>query len=294
MLLPWHHRGRSQDRPSSFARFISQARNEPPDIDVDFEHERREEVIQYIYKRYGRDRAAICATVIHYRSRRAIREVGKVLGLTPDITAALAKTVWGSYGDGMPDDQIRQAGLDPDNPAIRQAVDLAGEIIGFPRHLSQHVGGFVLTRERLDETVPIGNAAMDERTFIEWDKDDIDTLGLMKVDVLALGMLSCIRRGFELLKITMPINFATVPSLPTYRRKIPRLYEMLCKADSIGVFQVESRAQMSMLPRLKPKKFYDLVIEVAIVRPGPIQGDMVHPYLRAATASRSPLSLAHP
>ena len=177
MLLPWHHRGQSQIKTKLlFARFISQARNEPPDIDVDFEHERREEVIQYIYRRYGRDRAAICATVIHYRSRRAIGEVGKALGLTPDITAALAKTVWGSYGGEMPDDQIRQAGLDPANPDIRQAVDLADELIGFPRHLSQHVGGFVLTRERLDETVPIGNAAMDERTFIEWDKDDIDTL----------------------------------------------------------------------------------------------------------------------
>ena len=176
-----------------FARFISEKRNEPPDIDVDFEHERREDVIQHLYRRYGRDRAAICATVIHYRSRRAIREVGKALGLTPDVTAALAKTVWG-YGDGLPDDHIRQAGLDPANPAIRQAAALANQIIGFPRHLSQHVGGFVLTRERLDETVPIGNAAMDERTFIEWDKDDIDTLGLMKVDVLALGMLSCLRR----------------------------------------------------------------------------------------------------
>ena len=181
-----------------FARFISENRGEPPDIDVDFEHERREEVIQYIYRRYGRDRAAICSTVVHYRSRRAIREVGKVLGLTEDVTAALAKTVWG-YSDGLLDDHIRQAGLDPSNPAIRQAVDLADELIGFPRHLSQHVGGFVLTRAPLDQTVPIGNAAMDDRTFIEWDKDDIDTLGLMKVDVLALGMLSCLRRGLDLL-----------------------------------------------------------------------------------------------
>ena len=180
-----------------FARFISENRGEPPDIDVDFEHERREEVIQYIYRRYGRDRAAICSTVVHYRSRRAIREVGKVLGLTEDVTAALAKTVWG-YGDGLPDAHIRQAGLDPFNPAIRQAVHLADDLIGFPRHLSQHVGGFVLTRAPLDETVPIGNAAMEDRTFIEWDKDDIDTLGLMKVDVLALGMLSCLRRGLDL------------------------------------------------------------------------------------------------
>ncbi len=260
-----------------FARFISQARGEPPDIDVDFEHERREEVIQYIYKRYGRHRAAICATVIHYRSRRAIGEVGKVLGLTPDITAALSKTVWGSYGGEIIDDQIRQAGLDPRNSAIRQAVELAGEITGFPRHLSQHVGGFVLTRERLDDTVPIGNAAMDDRTFIEWDKDDIDTLGLMKVDVLALGMLSCIKRALTLLKVHHNQNFPTLADLP---QDDPVVYEMLSRADLIGVFQVESRAQMSMLPRLKPREFYDLVIEVAIVRPGPIQGDMVHPYLR--------------
>src|SRR5215467_4552838 len=258
-----------------FARFISENRGEPPDIDVDFEHERREEVIQYIYERYGRDHAAICATVIHYRSRRAIREVGKALGLTPDVTAALAKTVWG-YGDGLPDDHIRQAGLDPANPAVRQAVALAHQLMGFPRHLSQHVGGFILTREQLDQTVPIGNAAMDERTFIEWDKDDIDTLGLMKVDVLALGMLSCIRRGLDLLKS----HYGKDYSLATLPQEDKAVYDMLSRADSIGVFQVESRAQMSMLPRLKPQKFYDLVIEVAIVRPGPIQGDMVHPYLR--------------
>ncbi len=258
-----------------FARFISENRGEPPDIDVDFEHERREEVIQYIYRRYGRDRAAICSTVVHYRSRRAIREVGKVLGLTEDVTAALAKTVWG-YGDGLPDDHIRQAGLDPSNPAIRQAVDLADELIGFPRHLSQHVGGFVLTRAPLDQTVPIGNAAMDDRTFIEWDKDDIDTLGLMKVDVLALGMLSCLRRGLDLLQQ----YYGKAYSLATLPQDDPAVYEMLSRADSVGVFQVESRAQMSMLPRLKPQCFYDLVIEVAIVRPGPIQGDMVHPYLR--------------
>jgi error-prone DNA polymerase len=258
-----------------FARFISENRGEPPDIDVDFEHERREEVIQYIYQRYGRDRAAICATVVHYRSRRAIREVGKVLGLTEDVTAALAKTVWG-FGEGLPDDHIRQTGLDPNNPAIRQAVALADELIGFPRHLSQHVGGFVLTRLPLSETVPIGNAAMDDRTFIEWDKDDIDTLGLMKVDVLALGMLSCLRRGLDLIKAHHGKDFS-LASLP---QDDPVVYEMLSRADSIGVFQVESRAQMSMLPRLKPQCFYDLVIEVAIVRPGPIQGDMVHPYLR--------------
>ena len=258
-----------------FARFISENRGEPPDIDVDFEHERREEVIQYIYERYGRDRAAICSTVVHYRSRRAIREVGKVMGLTEDVTAALAKTVWG-YSDGLPDEHVRQAGLDPTNPAIRQAVHLADELIGFPRHLSQHVGGFVLTRAPLDETVPIGNAAMDDRTFIEWDKDDIDTLGLMKVDVLALGMLSCLRRGLDLLQQ----HYGKSYSLATLPQDDPAVYEMLSRADSVGVFQVESRAQMSMLPRLKPRCFYDLVIEVAIVRPGPIQGDMVHPYLR--------------
>jgi error-prone DNA polymerase len=264
-----------------FARFISEKRGEPPDIDVDFEHERREEVIQHIYQRYGRHRAAICATVIHYRSRRAIREVGKVLGLTPDITAALAKTVWGSNSDGIAGDHIRQIGLDPGNPAIRQAVELAGALIGFPRHLSQHVGGFVLTREALDETVPVGNAAMAERTFIEWDKDDIDEIGLMKVDVLALGMLSCIRRGLDLLKTHYGLADISMAHLrPGDAYDDPKVYEMLSRADSVGVFQVESRAQMSMLPRLKPQRFYDLVIEVAIVRPGPIQGDMVHPYLR--------------
>jgi len=263
-----------------FARFISAERKEPPDIDVDFEHERREEVIQYVYGRYGREYAAICATVIHYRSRRAIREVGKVMGLTPDVTAALAKTVWGSHADGLPDKHIQEAGFDPANPKIRQSILLARELIGFPRHLSQHVGGFILTRRRLDETVPIANAAMEKRTFIEWDKDDIDTLGLMKVDVLALGMLSTLRRGLDLLKThyDRPLALSTIPQDGT--DDAVKTYDMLCEADSIGVFQVESRAQMSMLPRLRPREFYDLVIEVAIVRPGPIQGNMVHPYLR--------------
>jgi error-prone DNA polymerase len=254
-----------------FARFISRERDEPPDIDVDFEHERREQVIQYVYERYGRERAAICATVIHYRPRSAIREVGKALGLTEDVTGALAGTVWGSWGDGLPDEHIRQAGLDPTRPEIRRAVDLAQTLLGFPRHLSQHVGGFVLTQRRLDETVPIGNAAMEDRTFIEWDKDDIDALGLMKVDVLALGMLSAIKKAMDMLGIA---DLADIP------REDPAVYAMLSRADSVGVFQVESRAQMSMLPRLKPQEFYDLVIQVAIVRPGPIQGDMVHPYLR--------------
>ena len=259
-----------------FARFISRERDEPPDIDVDFEHKRRELVMQYVFERYGRERAAICATVIHYRPRSAIRDVGKALGLTEDVTAALAGTVWGSWGDGLPDDHIRQAGLDPTNPEIARATALATELLGFPRHLSQHVGGFVLTRRRLDETVPIGNAAMKDRTFIEWDKDDIDALGLMKVDVLALGMLSAIRKAMETLGIA---DMADIPE------EDPAVYDMLCKADSVGVFQVESRAQMSMLPRLKPQEFYDLVIEVAIVRPGPIQGDMVHPYLRRREGS---------
>jgi error-prone DNA polymerase len=254
-----------------FARFISRERNEPPDIDVDFEHERRELVMQYIYERYGRERAAICATVIHYRPRSAIREVGKALGLTEDVTAALAGTVWGNWGEGLPDDHIRQAGLDPDNPEIRRATTLATALLGFPRHLSQHVGGFILTKRRLDETVPIGNGAMKDRTFIEWDKDDIDDLGLMKVDVLALGMLTAIKRSLDM------IGIADMADIPTEDSAV---YAMLSRADSVGVFQVESRAQMSMLPRMKPKEFYDLVIEVAIVRPGPIQGDMVHPYLR--------------
>ncbi|MDQ8699609.1 error-prone DNA polymerase [Hyphomicrobium sp. LHD-15] len=264
-----------------FARFISAERREPPDIDVDFEHERREEVIQRVYQRYGREYAAICATVIHYRSRRAIREVGKAMGLTPDVTAALAKTVWGSHSDGLPDTHIREAGFDPSNPQIRQSILLARELIGFPRHLSQHVGGFILTKRRLDETVPIANAAMTDRTFIEWDKDDIDTLGLMKVDVLALGMLSTLRRGLDLLRTHYKKDYAlaTIPQ-DENTTETKQVYEMLGHADSVGVFQVESRAQMSMLPRLKPREFYDLVIEVAIVRPGPIQGGMVHPYLK--------------
>ncbi|MHB2170227.1 error-prone DNA polymerase [Alsobacter sp. R-9] len=259
-----------------FERFVSAERREPPDIDVDFEHERREEVIQWIYQRYGRERAGLAATVISYRARSAIRDVGKALGLTEDVTAALANTVWGSWGKGLDETQVRQAGLDPGNPMIGRAVDLAMQVIGFPRHLSQHVGGFVLTRGRLDETVPIGNAAMPDRTFIEWDKDDIDALGIMKVDVLALGMLTCIRKAFDLMRGhgVADLELATVP------REDPAVYAMLQRADSLGVFQVESRAQMNMLPRLKPERFYDLVIEVAIVRPGPIQGDMVHPYLR--------------
>ncbi|MDO8401386.1 MAG: error-prone DNA polymerase [Bradyrhizobium sp.] len=259
-----------------FERFISKERLEPPDIDVDFEHSRREEVMQYVYRRYGRHRAAIIATVIHYRPRSAIRDVGKALGLTEDVTAALADTVWGSWGKGLNEMQVRQAGLDPHNPMVGLAVELAGELIEFPRHLSQHVGGYVLTQDRLDSYVPIGNAAMDDRTFIEWDKDDVDALKMMKVDVLALGMLTCIRKCFDLIADHKGERWqlASVP------QDVPEVYDMLCRGESLGVFQVESRAQMNMLPRLKPRKFYDLVIEVAIVRPGPIQGDMVHPYLR--------------
>ncbi len=260
-----------------FTRFISENRGEPPDIDVDFEHERREEVMQYVYKRYGREYAAICGTVIHYRPRSAIRDVGKALGLTEDVTSLLAGTVWGSWGDGLPEEHLTNAGLDPKAPEIARAVALATELMGFPRHLSQHVGGFVLTKRRLDETVPIGNAAMKDRTFIEWDKDDIDSLGLMKVDVLALGMLTAIQRAFGMLRADHGEPIVDLADVP---KEVAGVYDMLCVADSIGVFQVESRAQMSMLPRLKPRRFYDLVIEVAIVRPGPIQGDMVHPYLK--------------
>ncbi|MES2195643.1 MAG: error-prone DNA polymerase [Pseudomonadota bacterium] len=259
-----------------FERFISKERLEPPDIDVDFEHSRREEVMQYVYRRYGRHRAAVIATVIHYRPRSAIRDVGKALGLTEDVTAALADTVWGSWGKGLNEMQVRQAGLDPHNPMVGLAVELAGELIEFPRHLSQHVGGYVLTQDRLDSYVPIGNAAMDDRTFIEWDKDDVDALKMMKVDVLALGMLTCIRKCFDLIADHKGERWqlASVP------QDVPAVYDMLCRGESLGVFQVESRAQMNMLPRLKPRTFYDLVIEVAIVRPGPIQGDMVHPYLK--------------
>ncbi|WP_407159757.1 error-prone DNA polymerase [Bradyrhizobium sp. STM 3557] len=259
-----------------FERFISKERLEPPDIDVDFEHSRREEVMQYVYRRYGRHRAAVIATVIHYRPRSAIRDVGKALGLTEDVTALLADTVWGSWGKGLNEMQVRQAGLDPSNAMVRLAVELATELIEFPRHLSQHVGGYVLTQDRLDTYVPIGNAAMEDRTFIEWDKDDVDALGMMKVDVLALGMLTCIRKCFDLIADHKGERY----DLSSVPREVPEVYDMLCKGESLGVFQVESRAQMNMLPRLKPREFYDLVIEVAIVRPGPIQGDMVHPYLR--------------
>ncbi|GAB4387916.1 error-prone DNA polymerase [Albidovulum sp.] len=259
-----------------FERFVSRHRGEPPDIDVDFEHERREEVIQWIYRRYGRHRAGLCATVIHFRSRAAIREVGRVMGLSQDVTASLSGQIWGLSNGGADPERIRELGLDPGDRRLAQTLRLIGEIIGFPRHLSQHVGGFVITRGRLDELCPIENAAMEDRTVIEWDKDDIDALGILKVDILGLGMLSCIRRAFDLLKR----HEGKELSIDTVPQEDPATYDMLCAADAVGVFQVESRAQMNFLPRMRPRTFYDLVIEVAIVRPGPIQGGMVQPYIR--------------
>ena len=259
-----------------FERFLSDERIEPPDIDVDFEHERREEVIQYMYGKYGRERAGLCATVIHYRPRSAIREVGKAMGLSEDVTSKLAGVMWGSFEANVADERVKQAGLDMSDPYLRLVLTLARQMIGMPRHLSQHVGGFILTERPLTEIVPIGNGAMPDRSFIEWDKDDIEALGIFKVDILALGMLTCIAKCFDLLDAhyDRPLELATVP------QEDEHTYDMLCEGDSLGVFQVESRAQMAMLPKLRPRKFYDLVIEVAIVRPGPIQGDMVHPYLR--------------
>ena len=258
-----------------FERFISKDRGEPPDIDVDFEHERREEVIQHIYETYGRDHAGMTATVISYRGRSAVREVGKAFGLSEDTVSALASTLWGWSMEGVSAKEARRAGLDPSDPRLRMTLALTQELQGFPRHLSQHVGGFVITRTRLDKVVPIENAAMEDRTVIEWDKDDLEALGLLKVDILGLGMLSCLRRSFDLLRN----HYGRERDL-SIQEEDEATYRMIRRADTIGVFQIESRAQMSMLPRLKPKKFYDLVIEVAIVRPGPIQGKMVHPYLQ--------------
>jgi error-prone DNA polymerase len=264
-----------------FERFISKERNEPPDIDVDFEHERREEVIQYLYHKYGRERAALAATVICYRPRSALRDVGKALGVTPAAIDRLAKSIQWWDGPRIDPERLRAAGFDPGDPHTLRLLALATELLGFPRHLSQHVGGFVIARGRLDELVPIENAAMPDRTVIEWDKDDLDALGLLKVDVLGLGMLSAIRRAFQLVN-----DFggsAAAPGelcLATVPREDESVYDMICRADTTGVFQIESRAQMAMLPRLRPRNYYDLVIEVAIVRPGPIQGEMVHPYLR--------------
>ncbi len=259
-----------------FERFVSPERNEPPDIDVDFEHERREEVMQYIYERYGRARAGLTASVITYRARSAIRDVGKAFGLSEDVVSALSSTIWGRSSTGVDAEETRRAGLDPAEARLAQALKLAEELIGFPRHLSQHTGGFVITRSRLDEVVPIMNAAMEDRTTIEWDKSDLDALGILKIDVLALGMLTCLRKGFDL----VAKHYGEALTLASLPAEEPAVYAMISRADTIGVFQIESRAQMSMLPRLKPATFYDLVIEVAIVRPGPIQGDMVHPYLR--------------
>ncbi|WP_308915047.1 error-prone DNA polymerase [Jannaschia sp. LMIT008] len=265
-----------------FERFLSEERNEPPDIDIDFEHERREEVIQHIYRKYGADRAGLCATVIHYRPRSALREVGKVMGLTEDVTSRLAGTVWGHFENGVGDDRVKEAGLDLADPLLRRVLILARQLIGLPRHLSQHVGGFVLTDGPLTRMVPIGNGAMPNRRFIEWDKDDVEAMGIYKLDVLALGMLTCLAKGFDLLRRHKGVDhdLASVPKEHLYPDGVPRpTYDMLCRGESLGVFQVESRAQMAMLPKLQPRVFYDLVIEVAIVRPGPIQGDMVHPYL---------------
>jgi error-prone DNA polymerase len=271
-----------------FERFISKERNEPPDIDVDFEHERREEVIQYIYTKYGRERAALAATVICYRPRSALRDVGKALGLDLAQVDKLARGIQWWDGQRIDPERIRACGFDPADPVIVRLIALAAEIIGFPRHLSQHVGGFVIARGRLDEIVPIENAAMPDRTVIEWDKDDLDALGLLKVDVLGLGMLSALRRTFRLINefggadaAHGGLGLATVPA------EDKAVYEMICRADTVGVFQIESRAQMSMLPRLRPQNYYDLVIEVAIVRPGPIQGEMVHPYLRRRTGEEA-------
>ncbi|WP_298908423.1 error-prone DNA polymerase [uncultured Aliiroseovarius sp.] len=267
-----------------FERFISKYRGEPPDIDVDFEHERREEVIQWIYEKYGRHRAGLCATVIHFRTRAAIREVGKVMGLSQDVTAGLSGQIWGMSNGGVDLDRIRELGLDPNDRRLMQTIHLIREIIGFPRHLSQHVGGFVITGGRLDELAPIENAAMEDRTVICWDKDDIDALGILKVDILGLGMLSCLRKSFALLDEFegMDLSIATVP------QEDPTTYDMLCAADAVGVFQVESRAQMNFLPRMKPQTFYDLVIEVAIVRPGPIQGGMVQPFIKRRQGLEQP------
>jgi len=257
-------------------RFISKERNEPPDIDVDFEHERREEVIQYIYQKYGRDRAALAATVITYRPRSALRDVGKALGLSGLQVDRLARSMQWWDGGEVDASRVLEAGLDPASPTIRRLLYLVRQLMGFPRHLSQHVGGFVISNGPLAELVPVENAAMDERTVIQWEKNDLEDLGLLKVDVLGLGMLTAIRRSFDLIRDFdgRDYTLATVPA------EDPVVYDMICEGDTMGVFQIESRAQMAMLPRLKPRCYYDLVIEVAIIRPGPIQGDMVHPYLR--------------
>jgi error-prone DNA polymerase len=259
-----------------FARFMSDARNEPPDIDVDFEHERREEVMQYIYEKYGRDRAAIVATVTQLRSKGAVRDVGKAMGLSNDMLNLLSATVSGHYDEGFDRERLVSYGINPDEPLLKKTLELTAQMVGFPRQLGQHTGGFIITQGKLSDLCPTLNARMENRTCIEWNKDDIEALGFLKVDVLALGMLTCVRKAFDLTNKHYGKDYA----LDNIPREVPKVYEMISKADTIGVFQIESRAQMSMLPRLKPNEFYDLVIEVAIVRPGPIQGDMVHPYLR--------------
>jgi len=259
-----------------FERFISAARNEPPDIDVDFEHERREEVMQYIYTKYGRDRAAVVATVTELHHKGAIRDVGKVMGLSADTITRLSGLIWSFSADGFDPVRIRSQGINPDDALIKKVLDLTAQYMGFPRQLGQHTGGFVITQGKLSDLCPILNARMENRTNIEWNKDDIETLKFLKIDVLALGMLTCIRKAFDLAKQHYHLDL-TLANIP---QDDPAVYEMVSHADTVGVFQIESRAQQSMLPRLKPKCFYDLVIEVAIVRPGPIQGDMVHPYLR--------------
>ena len=268
-----------------FERFISRARDEPPDIDIDFEHERREEVLQYVYAKYGRDRASMTAEVITYRGRSAVRDVGKALGLGPDTIDEMAKRLdWWDRGALTPE-MLKQSGLDPDDAGVRRVVGLSTELLGFPRHLGQHVGGMVMTQGPLCEVVPIENASMPGRTVIEWDKDDIDAVGMLKVDILGLGMLTAMRKCLAMLPT--PLDLFQIPA------ECPAVYDMICDADTVGVFQVESRAQMTMLPRLKPRQFYDLVIEVAIVRPGPIQGDMVHPYLKRRSG-QEPVTYAKP
>ncbi len=276
-----------------FERFVSAERHEPPDIDVDFEHEQREQVIQWIYEHYGRTRAALCATVIRYRARGAMREVGKVLGLTEDVTGALSSQVWGWSEDGVNEEHAAALNLNLEDRRLRMAIDLARQLIGFPRHLGTHPGGFVLTRDPLSDLVPIGPATMQDRQIIEWDKDDIDALKFMKVDVLGLGMLGCLRRAFDMIEDTSgPAGPAGPPGERLDLAAVPQddtaTYDMICRADTLGTFQIESRAQMSMLPRMKPRRLYDLTIQVAIVRPGPIQGDMVHPYLRRREGKETP------
>jgi error-prone DNA polymerase len=274
-----------------FGRFLSTERHEPPDIDVDFEHERREEVMQYLYNKYTRERCGLTATVVTYRSKGALREVAKVFGLSTDTIEAMNGMSWGWYSLDLSPERVKELGFDPSEPTLRKTIELARELMGFPRHLSQHVGGFVITRDQLDFLVPISNAAMEDRTVIEWDKNDIDALEILKVDVLALGMLTCIRRAFDMMHVHYGVDL-TLPGILDEEREdkqrrtrgepahSDRVYKMTHRADTLGVFQIESRAQMSMLPRLRPMEFYDLVIEVAIVRPGPIQGGMVHPYLK--------------